>query len=130
MSCQDPSPHSYSSLSDNENATPSGRKGNLVGDGATGTLGGTGLEAVKEAAVDIAQGAHAAGAGGLAALGLLTPVELAGLGSRVAAVGTSRLLDVERPLATTTAQSVRLVVALSEARGTLSHLELWNWQFR
>lgn len=75
MSCQDPSPHSYSSLSDNENATPSGRKGNLVGDGATGTLGGTGLEAVKEAAVDIAQGAHAAGAGGLAALGLLTPVD-------------------------------------------------------
>lgn len=75
MSCQDSSPHSYSSLSENENATPSGRKGNLVGLGATGTLGSTGLEAVLEAAVDIAEGAHAAGAGGLAALSLLTPVD-------------------------------------------------------
>lgn len=43
--------------------------------GATGALGGTGLEAVLEAAVDDAQGAHAAAAGGLAALGLLTPVD-------------------------------------------------------
>lgn len=50
-------------------------KGNLVGLGATGTLGSTGLEAVQEAAVDIAEGAHAAGAGGLAALSLLTPVD-------------------------------------------------------
>lgn len=91
--------------------------------GATGTLGGTGLEAVTEAAVDVAQRAHTAAAGGLAALGLLTPVDchrksatvpashihfhclsrqgmrtLAGLSSRVAAVGTDRLLDVERPL--------------------------------
>lgn len=42
--------------------------------GALGALGDTSLEAVQEAAVDNAQGAHAAGAGGLAALGLLTPV--------------------------------------------------------
>lgn len=42
--------------------------------GALGALGDTSLEAVQEAAVDSAQGAHAAGAGGLAALGLLTPV--------------------------------------------------------
>lgn len=47
----------------------------LSGLGATGTLGGTGLEAVQEAAVDITQGTHAAGAGGLAALGLLAPVD-------------------------------------------------------
>lgn len=50
-------------------------KGNLVGLGTASTLGGTGLEAVQEAAVDITQGAHATGAGGLAALGLLTPVD-------------------------------------------------------
>lgn len=43
--------------------------------GATGALGGTGLEAVQEAAVDDAQRAHAAAAGGLAALSLLTPVD-------------------------------------------------------
>lgn len=43
--------------------------------GATGALGGTGLEAVLEAAVDVTQGAHAAAASGLAALGLLTPVD-------------------------------------------------------
>lgn len=47
----------------------------LSGLGATGALGGTGLEAVLEAAVDETQGAHAARAGGLAALGLLTPVD-------------------------------------------------------
>lgn len=58
-----------------KNATPNLTTGNLVGLGATGTLGGTGLEAVQEAAVDIAQGAHAAGASGLAALGLLAPVD-------------------------------------------------------
>lgn len=80
--------------------------------------------------MDGAQGAAAAGAGGLAALGLLAPVELAGLSGGVTAVGAGRLLDVEGPLATTTAQSVRLVVALSEARGTLSHFELGNWRFR
>lgn len=47
----------------------------LSGLGATGALGGTGLEAVQEAAVDNTQGAHATGAGGLAALGLLAPVD-------------------------------------------------------
>lgn len=57
------------------NATPNGTTGNLVALGATGALGGTGLEAVLEAAVDVAQRAHAAAAGGLAALGLLTPVD-------------------------------------------------------
>ena len=63
----------FSSLSENENATPIGKY--LSGLGATGALGGTGLEAVQEAAVNITQGAHAAGAGGLAALGLLAPVD-------------------------------------------------------
>ena len=51
-----------------------GHRKTLVALGATSALGGTGLEAVLEAAVDVAQRAHAAAAGGLAALGLLTPV--------------------------------------------------------
>lgn len=52
-----------------------GQRENLVALGATGALGGTGLEVVQEAAVNVAQRAHAAAAGGLAALGLLTPVD-------------------------------------------------------
>ena len=57
-----------------KNATPIGKTGNLVVRGATGTLGGTGLEAVLEAAVNFAQRAHAAAAGGLAPHSLLAPV--------------------------------------------------------
>ena len=43
--------------------------------GTAGGLGGAGLEAVLEAAVDVAEVAHSAGAGGLSPLGLLTPVD-------------------------------------------------------
>lgn len=75
MSCQDMPPSFLPASPRTKNATPIGTTGNLVGLGATGTLGGTGLEAVLEAAVDVAQRAHAAAAGGLAALGLLTPVD-------------------------------------------------------
>lgn len=75
MSCQDPSLHSFPASPRTKTRRRADEKGNLVGLGATGTLGGTGLEAVQEAAVDITQRAHAAGAGGLAALGLLTPVD-------------------------------------------------------
>lgn len=64
----------------------------LVSLGATGTLGDTGLEAVSEAAVDVAQRAHAAAAGGLAALGLLTPVDY----RRVSALDPTYLFS--RPL--------------------------------
>merc|ERR1712063_83242 len=53
--------------------------------GALGTLGRAGLESVAELAVDGLEVAHAAGTGGLPSLGLLAPVELAGLSSRVAA---------------------------------------------
>jgi hypothetical protein len=122
MSCQDvrPTPHFFSSLSEQRKRDAEWENiVDLGALGATGALGSTGLEAVREAAVDVTEGAHAAGAGGLAALGLLAPVVLAGLSSRVAAVGAGRLLDVEGPLATTTAQSVSLVVALAEARSTL-----------
>jgi hypothetical protein len=91
----------------------------LSGLGATSALGNTNTEAVLEALVDILEVAGAAAAGGLSSLGLLTPVELAGLSGGVTAVGTSRLLDVEGALSTTSAQGVRLVVTLTEAGGTL-----------
>jgi len=87
-----------------------------------GVLGLAVLEAVLEAPRDVLEVAHAAGAGGLPALGLLTPVELAGLGSGEAARRALVLLDVQRAATASTAQSVRLVVALTEAGGTLRHL--------
>jgi len=52
---------------------------------ALGTRGRAGSEAVAELAGDGLEVAHAAGTGGLPSLGLLAPVELAGLSSRVAA---------------------------------------------
>ena len=95
----------------------------LCGLGALGAGGGTGAETVGELAVDGLEVTHAAGAGGLPALGLLAPVDCAalvsrglggwdvclsvgveqrgrsrtlpGLGSRVAARGAGVLLDVE-----------------------------------
>lgn len=73
MSCQDATPHSFPASPGTKTRR---RFGNLlVSLGATGALGGTGLEAVGEAAVDVTQRAHTAAAGGLAALGLLTPVD-------------------------------------------------------
>ena len=52
-----------------------GEMASLVVLGTAGTLGDTGAEAVLEALVDILQVSAAAGAGGLAALGLLAPVD-------------------------------------------------------
>lgn len=92
--------------------------------GTAGALGSADLESVCEATVDNLQVLRSAGAGGLASLGLLAPVELAGLSSWVAARSTGRLLDVEAAAATTPAESVGFVVALAEAGGTLRHLEL------
>ena len=86
----------------------------LCGLGALGAGGGTGAETVGELAVDGLEVTHAAGAGGLPALGLLAPVELPGLGSRVAARGAGVLLDVEGATTATPAERVRLVVTLSE----------------
>ena len=54
-------------------------KSRLSGLDAAGTLGGTALEAVGELAVDGLEVTHAAGAGGLPALGLLAPVDCAAL---------------------------------------------------
>lgn len=54
----------------------------LCGLGALGAGGGTGAETVGELAVDGLEVTHAAGAGGLPALGLLAPVDCAALVSR------------------------------------------------
>ena len=51
----------------------------LCGLGALGAGGGTGAETVGELAVDGLEVTHAAGAGGLPALGLLAPVDCAAL---------------------------------------------------
>lgn len=71
----DAHPHSFPASPRTKTRRRIGKTGNLCGGRATGALGGAGLEAVLEALVDGAQGAAAAGAGGLAALGLLTPVD-------------------------------------------------------
>ena len=89
---------------------------------AAGVLGLAGLEAVLESAGDVLQVPRAASADGLSPLGFLTPVELAGLGGRVAAGRALMLLDVQRATTASTAQSVRLVVTLTKAGGTLRHL--------
>lgn len=52
-----------------------GEMASLVVLGTAGALGDTGAEAVLEALVDVLQVSAAAGAGGLAALGLLAPVD-------------------------------------------------------
>jgi hypothetical protein len=88
---------------------------------AAGVLGLAGLEAVLESAGDVLQVPRAASADGLSPLGLLTPVELAGLGGRVAAGRALMLLDVQRATTASTAQSVRLVVTLTKAGGTLRY---------
>ncbi|GAA85784.1 hypothetical protein AKAW_03898 [Aspergillus luchuensis IFO 4308] len=62
--------------SENETKTrQSSKGGNLVVLGTTSALGGADLEAVVEAAVDLLEVTHSAGAGGLSALGLLAPVD-------------------------------------------------------
>lgn len=47
----------------------------LLGLGTTSALGDTNAEAVLEALVDVLDVTHAAAAGGLSSLGLLTPVD-------------------------------------------------------
>jgi hypothetical protein len=96
----------------------------------TGALRSADLEAVLEAAVDVPQVSGTAGTSGLASLGLLAPVVLASLSSGVTAVRAGRLLDVVGPAATTPAQSVSFVVALSEAGGTLRYNGRQSVKFR
>lgn len=65
------------------------------------------------------QVSHAASAGGGSSLSLGAPVVRSHLGSRVTASRTGLLLAVERPLAASLTQSVRLVVSLTHRRSTL-----------
>lgn len=55
----------------------------------------------------------------MSSLGLLTPVVRTGLSGRVATGSTGVLLDVKRATTTSLAESVRLVVTLTETGGTL-----------
>ena len=57
--------------------------------GALGTLGCASLESVAELAVDGLEVSHAAGTGGLPALGLLTPVDCSNVNLRVRCVRIS-----------------------------------------
>ena len=61
----------------------------LCGLGALGAGGGTGAETVGELAVDGLEVTHAAGAGGLPALGLLAPVDYSNVNLRVLCVCVS-----------------------------------------
>lgn len=63
--------------------------------------------------------AHAASASGASSLSLGTPVELADLGSWVAASSASALLQVERAASAAHAETVRLVLSGSEALSAL-----------
>jgi hypothetical protein len=65
---------------------------------------------------------HAAGSGGLAALGLLTPVVVPQPLRRVPALGAGVLLDVVRGTSAPTAQRVRLVATFTKTGRTLRHL--------
>jgi len=76
------------------------------------------------ATVHLLEMAAAASASRVSSLGLLAPVELAEASSRVAARGALLLLDVPRAATASTAQRVRLVVTLTEARRTLGHSSL------
>ena len=77
-------------------------------------LGDTSLEAVLESSRHVLQVAHSAATGSSSSLGLSTPVVGSHLGSWVTARSAGLLLDVERTLTTSVAQSVRLVVTLTE----------------
>lgn len=86
-------------------------------------LGYAGSESVLESAGDILEVAHAASTDSLSALGLLAPVVLSGLSGGISAGRAGVLLDVKRTTSTSSAQSVRLVVTLSEAGSSLGHLD-------
>jgi len=76
-------------------------------------------ETVLETTRDVLEVAHTAGTGGLSTLSLDRPVEGTDLGRRITARSAGLLLVVEGALATTSAESVRLGVTLTERGGTL-----------
>jgi len=83
----------------------------------------TGLEAILEFAWNTLHVAHATGTGGLSSLSLLAPVVLPNFGCWVSAGRACVLLNVERSATAASAQSVRLVVALSETGCTFRHFD-------
>ena len=77
-------------------------------------------EAVLEPPGHVLEVPHAASSCGPPAVGLCAPVVLAHPGRRVGARGTPGLLHVVGTLTAPTADNVRLGVALTKRRGTLS----------
>ena len=77
-------------------------------------LSDTSTEAVPESSRDVLQVSHSTGTSSSSSLSLSTPVVASGLGSWVATRSTGLLLDVEGTTATSVAQSVGLVVLLTE----------------
>jgi hypothetical protein len=75
-------------------------------------------ETILEAALDVSQVSHTTSTGSLSSLALFGPVEGSNLGSRVATLGTSLLLLMERAVATTSTESVGLGMTLTEGTGT------------
>ncbi|GMS83662.1 hypothetical protein PENTCL1PPCAC_5837, partial [Pristionchus entomophagus] len=88
----------------------------LLGD-SDGTL----AETVPEAALDLLQMTHATSSGGASADRLDGPLVHTLLRGGVSARSASVLLKVVGRFATTSAQSVRLIVALSKGLGSLGH---------
>lgn len=88
-------------------------------------LSGTGSETVLESSRNVLQVSLTTGSSGLASGNLETPVESSGLSGRVSAAGAGLLLAVEGSSSASLAQSVRLVVSLTETGGTLCWLVLF-----
>ena len=77
------------------------------------------METVLESPGDMLQVSHSTSTNSSSSLGLSTPVVRSSLSRRVATRSTGLLLDVERTTTTSVAQSVGLVVTLTERRSTL-----------
>lgn len=86
------------------------------------SLDGSGLVAVLELAVDNLEVTLTAGSGCVSALGLLAPVVRSDFGGGVSTRRASLLLAVERTSTASSAESVRLVVAFTEAGSSLWRL--------
>lgn len=84
-------------------------------------LGDTSLEVVLESSGNMLEVCHSAGTGSSSSLRLGGPVEGSHLGGGVATRRTGLFLGVERTLATSLAQDVRLVVTLTHRGSTLTH---------
>merc|ERR1719348_2443888 len=80
-------------------------------------------ETIAEFPLDDGHVPHSASAGSLPPASLDGPVVLPDFSGRVATWSTDFLLDVESDLSASTAQSMRLVAALSKGAGSLGHGE-------